>query len=79
MIRGLVVLVTKCTDGPQPSIWIASQKKNLTLGGTVDRQMSFAPSNDDIPTKKDRYAEDAEYWPLSVQRQTNLSDCSGCN
>jgi hypothetical protein len=52
---------------------MASQKKNLTFGGAEAFQSSLAPNKEDIPKKNDRYADDAQYAPSGVHRQTKRS------
>lgn len=56
-IRLKAVLLTEIYS--QRRSWSASQKKNLTLGGTAALQMSFAPGSEVAPMKNALYVEDA--------------------
>jgi len=54
-----------------------SHKKNFTCGSAFTRQTSLAPGSDAAPTKKARYANDAEYLPSGDHFQTKRSDANG--
>lgn len=56
---------------------MASQKKNLILGGTEAFQMSLAPGKAAMPMKNARYADEAVYLPNADHFHTNLSAMCG--